>query len=77
MTFVDFRKFFGIFFLIKSVLLEERIFEIRKPRNQFPETAKSLVKGGLGVRGNRGGISTFYPLSEHSGQKTAYLVDVF
>lgn len=62
MTFVDFKE--GVFFM-KSVLLEERVLEIWNPGNQFPETAKSLMKGGLGVRENRGGVSTFYPLSEH------------
>lgn len=46
MTFVDFRE---IFFFMKSVLLGERVLEIWKPGNQSPETAKSLVKGGLGI----------------------------
>lgn len=67
MTFVDFGE---IFFFMKIVLLGERIIDIWKPGNQFPETAKSLVNGGSGMRGNRGGVTSFYPLFEHSGEKT-------
>lgn len=62
---------------MKSVLLGDRALETWKPGNQFPEPAKSLVKWGSGVRKNRGGISTFYPLSEHSGKNLSFLADVF